>query len=81
MLLIPTRKCAVHGTLEAKRIRIRMFEVDDDGGAEVTGSSEVLRVWEEDLSVRALRDLEAKIGRAIKLPVTRKPKEGTGDGK
>lgn len=83
MPLIPTRKCARHGSLEAKRIRICMFEVHDDNGTEVELGSRTFKpvTFEEDLSVRAISELLVTIQRGIKPPVKRPPKKGGGDGK
>lgn len=82
MPLVETRRCKRHGTLEARRIRIRLFEVAEDDGNEVEldhGTFAPVE-FEEDLSERAIDECVAKISQAIKPPVKRK-KEGGGDGK
>ncbi len=81
MPVIETRRCKRHGTLEAKRIRIRIFEVGDDGGDEVVTRQDGMLQWEEDLSDRAIKEIAAKIAAGIKPPVKQKTKEGGGDGK
>lgn len=86
MPLVETRRCKRYGTLEARRIRFRIFEVVEDDGDEVEldYGTFVPIVFEEDLSERAIDEAVAKISQAIKPPVKRPPKapkKGDGDGK